>query len=158
MSPRSTPTNATQEVDIFLSTITYISCVVSIIFLLLTIMTYLSSRYVTYISYSCVCEKISNDKKLGTPHRKLRQSEHGQLLLNLCFGLLGLYLLFIVAIHSTAVTALCMLVSALLQYFFLVSFMAMAVEAIHLYMKLVLVLGSVIPHYPLKATITCWGI
>ena len=90
-------------------------------------------------------------------YRKLRQSDHGQLLLNLCFALLGLYFFFILAIHSTAVTELCMLVAALLQYFFLVSFMAMAVEAIDLYMKLVVVLGSKISYYTLKAAIICWG-
>ena len=50
-----------------------------------------------------------------------------------------------------------MLVAALLQYFFLVSFMAMAVEAFNLYMKLVVVLGSKISYYALKAAIICWG-
>ena len=50
-----------------------------------------------------------------------------------------------------------MLVAALLQYFFLVSFMAMAAEAFNLYMKLVVVLGSKISHYALKAAIICWG-
>ena len=50
-----------------------------------------------------------------------------------------------------------MLVAALLQYFFLVSFMAMAAEAVNLYMKLVVVLGSNISYYALKAAIVCWG-
>ena len=50
-----------------------------------------------------------------------------------------------------------MLVAALLQYFFLVSFMAMAAEAINLYVKLVMVLGSRISYYVLKAAIVCWG-
>ena len=90
-------------------------------------------------------------------HRKLRLSDHGQLLLSLCCALLGLYIFFIFAIHSTAVTELCMLVAALLQYFFLVTFMAMAAEAINLYMKLVVVLGSKISRYSLKAAIVCWG-
>ena len=94
---------------------------------------------------------------LEIPCRKLRQSDHGQLLLNLCFALLGLYFFFILAIHSTAVMGLCMLVAALLQYFFLVCFMAMAAEAINLYMKLVVVLGSKISYYTLKAAIVCWG-
>ena len=89
--------------------------------------------------------------------RKLRASEYGQLLLNLCFALLGLYLTFIMAIHSPPVPGLCAAVGALLQYFFLVTFMVMAAEAINLYMKLVVVLGSKIDHYVVKATITCWG-
>ena len=89
--------------------------------------------------------------------RKLRSSDHGQLLLNLCFALLGLYLTFIMAIHSPPVPGLCAAVGALLHYFFLVTFMVMAAEAIHLYIKLVVVLGTAIEHYILKATITCWG-
>ena len=88
--------------------------------------------------------------------RKLRTSEHGQLLINLCFALMGLYITFIVAVHSRTVTGLCALSAAVLQYFFLVTFMLMAAEAINLYMKLVVVLGSNIPHYVLKATIISW--
>ena len=107
----------------------------------------------------CLCERPAAlvMRSLEIPCRKLRLSDHGQLLLNLCFALLGLYFFFILAIHSTVVTELCMLVAALLQYFFLVSFMAMAAEAINLYMKLVVVLGSKISYYALKAAIVCWG-
>ena len=89
--------------------------------------------------------------------RKLRTSDHGQLLLNLCFALLGLYIVFIMAIHSRGVSILCPIVAALLQYFFLVSFMVMAAEAINLYINLVIVLGGKIEHYVLKAGIFCWG-
>ena len=74
-------------------------------------------------------------------YRKLRTSENGQLLINLCLALIGLYITFIFAVHSTPVIGLCAFVAAALQYFFLVSFMIMASEAISLYMKLV-VLGK----------------
>ena len=89
--------------------------------------------------------------------RKLRTTDHGQLLLNLCFALLGLYIVFIMAIHSAGVNILCALVAALLQYFFLVSFMVMAAEAINLYINLVIVLRGKIEHYVLKAAVICWG-
>ena len=89
-------------------------------------------------------------------YRKLRTSEHGQLLINLCFALMGLYITFIFSIHSSTVTSLCALVAALLQYFFLVTFMMMASEAINLYMKLVVVLGAKISHFVLKATVISW--
>ena len=89
--------------------------------------------------------------------RKLRTSDHGQLLLNLCFALMGLYITFIIAVHSTRVPGLCAVVGAVLQYFFLVTFMIMAAEAIHLYMNLVIVLGIKIQHFVLKATILSWG-
>ena len=89
-------------------------------------------------------------------HRELRTSEHGQLLVNLCFALMGLYITFIFAIHSRTVTGLCAVSAAVLQYFFLVTFLLMAAEAINLYMKLVIVLGANIPHFVLKATIISW--
>ena len=90
-------------------------------------------------------------------YRKLQNSEHGQLLMNLSFALMGLYLSFICALHSTPVIGLCAFFSALLQYFFLVTFMSMTAEAINLYFKLVVVLGYKISHYVIKAVIFSWG-
>ena len=89
--------------------------------------------------------------------RNLRTSDHGQLLLNLCFALIGLYITFIIAVQSKEVPDFCAVVGAVLQYFFLVTFMIMAAEAIHLYMNLVIVLGSKIRHFVLKATILSWS-
>ena len=94
---------------------------------------------------------------LLTSCRKLRTSDHGQLLLNLCFALMGLYINFIIALHSPKVPGLCAVVGAVLQYFFLVTFMVMAAEAINLYMNLVIVLGGKIQHFVLKATVLSWG-
>ena len=90
-------------------------------------------------------------------YRKLRTSDHGQLLLNLCFALIGLYITFIFAVHSRDVPGLCAVTGAVLQYFFLVTFMVMAAEAINLYMNLLIVLGQKISHFVLKATITSWS-
>ena len=56
-------------------------------------------------------------------YRKLHMLEYGQLLINLCFALMG-HKLF--AIHSRTMSGLCALAAALLQYFFLVTFMLMA--------------------------------
>ena len=88
--------------------------------------------------------------------RRLRSSPHGQLLINLCLALVGLYAMFICAIHSTPIPSLCAVVAALLQYFFLVTFMIMAAEAIDLYMKLVVVLGQGLQNYVLKASLISW--
>ena len=90
-------------------------------------------------------------------YRKLRTSDHGQLLLNLCFALIGLYITFIFAVHSRDVPGLCAVTGAVLQYFFLVTFMVMAAEAISLYMNLVIVLGRKVSHFVLKATIVSWS-
>ena len=70
---------------------------------------------------------------------------------------MGLYLSFICALHSTPVIGLCAFFSALLQYFFLVTFMSMTAEAINLYFKLVVVLGYKISHYVIKAVTFSWG-
>ena len=90
-------------------------------------------------------------------YRKLRLSGHGQLLLNLCFALLGLYISFIFSIHSSSVPPLCAIVSVMLHYFMLVVFMVMAAEAANGYMKLVIVMGRSISHYVIKVTVICWG-
>ncbi|XP_019853770.1 PREDICTED: adhesion G protein-coupled receptor L3-like [Amphimedon queenslandica] len=88
--------------------------------------------------------------------KKLRSSDHGQLLLNLCFALLGLYLSFIVALHSKDTNIFCAFSGAVLQYFFLVTFIVTAAEAIDLYINLVIVLGHKIDHFVLKATLVSW--
>ena len=90
-------------------------------------------------------------------NRKLRSSDHGQLLLNLCFALIGLYLSFIVALHSKTAGGFCAFSGAALQYFFLVSFAVMAAEAVNLYFNLVIVLGRKIHSFPLKVTVVSWG-
>jgi hypothetical protein len=69
---------------------------------------------------------------------------------------MGLYITFIIALHSKDSRGFCAFAGALLQYFFLVTFAAMAAEAINLYMTLVIVLGAKIPYYVLKAVIVCW--
>ena len=90
-------------------------------------------------------------------HRSLRSKDQGQLLLMLCFALLGLYIVFIVAGFVSEVVQLCVIISGLIQYFMLVTFLAMLAEAINLYMKLVVVLGNLIDNYVIKAYIVCWS-
>ena len=70
---------------------------------------------------------------------------------------MGLYITFIFAVHSQDVPGLCAVTGAVLQYFFLVTFMVMAAEAINLYMNLVIVLGRKINRFVLKATILSWS-
>ena len=57
-------------------------------------------------------------------------------------ALLALYITFIVAGHVTSAAPLCGVFSALLHYLLLALFGWMAVEAVHLYRKLVVVLES----------------
>lgn len=88
-------------------------------------------------------------------HRKMRSSAHGQLFLNLCFGLIGLYLSFIIAVHSRNSTILCAFSGTFLQYFFLVSLFIMTAETISIYF--VQVLKYEIQSFPLKATLISWS-
>ena len=135
--------------DFFLDAVSYIGVILSIAGLLLTIVSYIGTRSVVFMLHKHLQPYML--------YRKLRLSDHGQLLLNLCFALLGLYIFFIFSIHSSSAPALCAIVSILLHYFMLVVFMVMAAEAINLYMKLVVVLGHSISHYVIKVTVICWG-
>ena len=132
MSPKPTNNTLDTATGQALNAISYIGVIISIISLLVTVVTYLASR-------------------------KLRASDHGRLLMNLCFALLGVYFFFIFALHGTAVPGLCATFSALLHYFLLVTFMAMAAEALNLYIKLVIVLGKGIQNYVWKAVIISWS-
>ena len=88
--------------------------------------------------------------------RSLRASEPSQLLINLCFGYLGIYVMYIISYYSTSIPDLCVAAGALVQYFMLVTFLVMVAEAVNLFMKLVLVFAS-IQRYVLKVTIVAWS-
>lgn len=88
----------------------------------------------------------------------MRQSEASQLLLNLSFGLLGLYVIFIVATQGTKVTEPgCAVVGFFVHYFLLVVFFAMGAEAVDLFMKLVIVLGPKIEKFTIKTIVVSWS-
>ena len=73
--------------------------------------------------------------------RSLRKKEHEQILINICFALMGMYLAFILGANAAYSPVLCGISAALLQYFMLVFFSWTAAEAFYLYRKLVTVLG-----------------
>ncbi len=91
------------------------------------------------------------------PYRKLRTSEHGQILINLSISLIALYVVFLLAGHVTTVTALCGLVSALVHYFFLVFFAWTAIEAVYLYQKFVRVLSNPTKRFVIVGMCIAWG-
>lgn len=74
--------------------------------------------------------------------RKLRTSEHRQLLINICLALIALYVVFLLGGLATTITTLCGVMSALLHYFFLVFFAWTAIEAVYIYMKFVRVFSK----------------
>lgn len=95
----------------------------------------------------------------STFSRKLRSTQNGKLLINLCAGFLGIYVMFIVGYHSTQVDVLCAIAGGLLHYFMLATFAIMAAEAVSLYINLVAVFGwnRVKRHYILKTSLISWS-
>ena len=71
---------------------------------------------------------------------------------------MALYITFLLGGFVTEIAELCGLVSALLQYFFLVFFAWTAIESVWLYLKLVAVLGTETysSRYMLKAGLPAW--
>ena len=88
--------------------------------------------------------------------RPLRQSEHGQVLINMSCALLCLYITFLVAANVQSVSVLCGISAALVHYFMLVYFMWTAAEAVFLYIKLVKILGHKINHFSFKCGLISW--
>ena len=83
---------------------------------------------------------------------------HGHVLVHMSVSLLGLYVTFLIAGFTTGVPGLCGVMSALVQYFFLVFFAWTMAESIFLYLKLVTVVESYsfTFRYTLKSAIPAW--
>ena len=90
--------------------------------------------------------------------RKLLADKQNQILINISISLMFLYFTFLIGGFTVGVPPLCGVMSALLQYFFLVFFSWSAVEAVWLYLKLVVVMGSqsLTSKFMLKAGIPAW--
>ena len=95
--------------------------------------------------------------------RKLRTSDVGQMLLNLCFALLGLYIAFLISTSAEGLASTeagrnaCGFFSALLHYFMLAYFFWTAAEALFLFFKLVKVLRGSMNTYVYVAMAICWS-
>ena len=88
--------------------------------------------------------------------RDLRKSEHTFLLVNFFLALIGLFLIFIAAVYSVLILALCAVVGFLFHYFFFVSLLAAGAEVLYLYFALV---GARwIRRYAIVTIIVSWGV
>ncbi|XP_071490277.1 adhesion G-protein coupled receptor G6-like [Diadema antillarum] len=110
-----------------------IGCVISIVCLAITIVTYLSMK-------------------------KLRSNQPQQILLNLCLALFGLYFVFVIGIDRRYPTAGCVIVGLLIHYFLLASMCWMAVEAAIMYLQFVKVFNTHVSKFMLKACFCAWGL
>jgi len=78
-------------------------------------------------------------------------------LVNLSVAMLCSSILFLVGIERVESYGGCIVVSVLLHYFILVSFMWMLVEGVLQYLRFVKVLGTYIPKFMIKSMIPAWG-
>ncbi|XP_038054372.1 uncharacterized protein LOC119726669 isoform X2 [Patiria miniata] len=122
-----------QQDSVFLDVISKIGCAVSVVALIITLVTYLYSK-------------------------KIRTKRPQQILISLCFALLGLYFMFLVGIEATASRGGCTFVAVSIHYFTLASIAWMAVEATNMYLLFVRVLNANVSHFLLKASIAAWGL
>ncbi|XP_021264928.1 adhesion G-protein coupled receptor G2 isoform X2 [Numida meleagris] len=129
----NTPLSPTQE--LVLTIISYIGCILSAVFLFITL--------VTYIAFE-----------------KIRRDYPSKILIQLCAALLLLNLVFLldtwIALYNTR--GLCIAVAVFLHYFLLVSFTWMGLEAFHMYLALVKVFNTYVRKYILKFCIVGWGL
>ncbi|XP_033109223.1 adhesion G-protein coupled receptor G6-like [Anneissia japonica] len=120
----------------FQDALTYISiigCVISIVFLVITIFTFMYFKH-------------------------LRGKRPQRILINLCFSLLFLYLTFVIGIELTSCQNCCIVVAIMLHYFVLTSLSWMLVEAINMYLKFVLIFYEEIRCFMLKSALLGWGV
>ncbi|KAL7835383.1 hypothetical protein SRHO_G00277300 [Serrasalmus rhombeus] len=119
-----------------LTFITYIGCGISAIFLAVTLLSYLAFE-------------------------KIRRDIPSKLLINLCFALLLLNMVFLLdswlALYADAV-GLCISTAFFLHYFLLASFTWMGLEALHLYLAIVKVFNNFMSRYILKFALAGWGV
>ena len=114
--------------------------------------------------YSLMIMSFSNPLCYCIFFRTLHKNLHQKLLISLMFALLGLYVTFIIssAVSSNpaklrTIPVVCGILSALLHYFFLVTFLCMAAIAINLYRALVVVFNAEIQSYLPIAVSLCWS-
>ncbi|XP_036369833.1 adhesion G-protein coupled receptor G2-like [Octopus sinensis] len=83
-----------------------------------------------------------------------------KILVNLCISLAATYLTFLAGFqaYSTEITAVCKAVAALLHYFLLTSFIWMAVEALHIFLGVVVVFNIYQSSFIKKCSILVWGL
>ncbi|KAI8516616.1 hypothetical protein Bbelb_051970 [Branchiostoma belcheri] len=122
-----------------LEVITIVGCVVSIVCLILTLLSFIVRR--------------RDKRRTRTGHAKNQRL----VLINLCVALLAILVIFLAGINRTAFPIGCKAVAALLHYFLLAALMWMAVEAVNLYRAVVQVFDSVSTNFVIQAGAVAWG-
>ncbi|CAH1277277.1 ADGRL2 [Branchiostoma lanceolatum] len=124
-----------------LETITIAGCIVSIVALVLTLLSFIITR-----------NQRQHTVSVHARNQRL-------VLINLCVALLAILITFLAGIDQTASPIGCTVVTALLHYFLLAALIWMAVEAVNIYLAAVLVFGHYVSEsFIYKAAVTAWGL
>lgn len=92
-----------------------------------------------------------------TLSRKYRSQRPKQILIHLCFALLGLYLSFLIGIGRSNLRYGCVVFGGLIHFFCLASMAWMCVEAVNMYLLFVKIFDSGISGFMWKAILAAWG-
>nr|CAB3250662.1 probable G-protein coupled receptor 128 [Phallusia mammillata] len=90
--------------------------------------------------------------------RNLRKPRTGKILIHICINLSIAHLLFVIAVSRVKHHVTCMVVAALIQYFFLTSWCWMSVYSYDMYISLVKVFSKYRSQFLQKGTLFCYGI
>ncbi|XP_062597421.1 adhesion G-protein coupled receptor G6-like [Saccostrea cucullata] len=121
-----------------------------------------NKRALTYLSYlGCGISLIGLTLTLITycMFRKLRSTNPGKILINLCFAITGTDLIFLVGQQEYTLKSElgCKIIAASLHYFLLSAMCWMLIEAYYLYVALIQVFNTHISRFILKTTSAGWG-
>ncbi|XP_038077931.1 adhesion G protein-coupled receptor E1-like [Patiria miniata] len=90
--------------------------------------------------------------------RELRNNPGKKSLINLCVSLLALYVFFLAGIDRAQSPVTCVIMAALIHYFFLTSVCWASAEALNLFYLLVLTRRGLLTKYLLRLMLFCWGV
>lgn len=90
------------------------------------------------------------------PHRKLRRRDNTKFRLQLCTAMILMLIFFVIGIYQVETFEICVVASALLHYFTLVSAMWMASDALLMILKLTLVVSRHSTCFTVVISLLCW--
>ncbi|KAJ8041414.1 Adhesion G-protein coupled receptor G4 [Holothuria leucospilota] len=90
--------------------------------------------------------------------KKLRTSLPQQIVLNICFALLGLYISFLAGIDQAHNYIPCVIFGALIHFFTLAAMTWMSVEAMNMYLLFVKIFNAQMNYFMIKASLIGWGV
>eukprot|EP00112_Aurelia_sp_Birch-Aquarium-sp1_P024728 Seg7957.1 transcript_id=Seg7957.1/GoldUCD/mRNA.D3Y31 product="Adhesion G-protein coupled receptor G4" protein_id=Seg7957.1/GoldUCD/D3Y31 len=89
---------------------------------------------------------------------RLRRNLPSKILIHLCLALMLTLICFVAGADRTEPVYVCRGFAVAIQYFLLASFCWMSVESVNLYLSFVVVMGSYITKFMLKAAVFAWGL